>query len=101
MQTSSQTEVSSWQRRNADDCAWAKYEESCVVYHRPSGMTHLLNGASVALLADILLEPRTLDEVVEIFLPEGPDTDRAKFRVEFSAILTRLESFGLLERVVS
>ena len=99
--TSFQIEDLRFRRRNVNDCAWASYDEASVVYHRPSGLTHLLNPASVYLLTDVLVEARSFDEVVDSFVPEGEQTDPQQFREQIMEILMRLEYFGLLETVAS
>lgn len=86
-----------WHRRNAEDCAWAEYGDECIVYHRPSGMTHLLNGVSVRLLADFLLEPKDTDEIAGFFMPGNEDVVAEEFRAQFLDVLARLEYFGLVE----
>lgn len=87
-----------WRRRDQDDCAWAQFGEDCVVYHRSSGITHLLNGVSVRLLFEVLLSPVTLDDIVSIFMSDG-NADEDEYRAEFLAVLARLEYFGLVELV--
>lgn len=88
-----------WRRRSQEDCAWAKFEEGYVLYHRPSGKTHVMNDASVALLTELLSEPTSLAEVLDVFRVDGADVDEKELVESMVMLLLRLEDFGLVERV--
>ena len=88
-----------WRRRSNDDCAWAKFADGYVLYHRPSGKTHVMNDASVALVTELLSEPTTLADVIGVFRVDGADADEKVLVESMVTLLLRLEEFGLVERV--
>jgi hypothetical protein len=60
----------------------------------------LLNAASVRLLADVLLEPTSLDEIVECFAPNGDEKVLQQNYADILSLLERLERFGLVKKTV-
>lgn len=80
-------------------CLWADWGGDCVVYHRPSGKTHLLNTPSAVLLTRVLAVP--LD--VESAAAELAGAQSARAGPDFvdyvAGLLFRFEELGLVERV--
>lgn len=70
-----------------------------VVYHRPSGKTHLLNEASHRLLTQLLIEPKDLAAIAAAFDPGGAGPAREEYLDSLTEMLRRLERYGLIERV--
>lgn len=87
-----------WRSGSPQDLAWAEFDADFVVYHRPSGKTHLLNAASAALLRQVLLEPKDARAAAEeLAAGEGAVGD-AGFLAAVVAALAQLEHLGLIER---
>ena len=98
MESNQESATVHWRRRSNDDCEWAHYGNELVVYHKPSGKTHLLNDVTSQLLSEVLLRPVSLDDIVALFAP--PDEEhREAYREEFRSILSRLDYFGFVECV--
>lgn len=75
--------MNGWRAAPGDEFAWASWPDGHVVYHRPSGKTHLLNAQGGALLLELLANP---GEVYEV----DPSV---------AALMFRFEALGLVERV--
>lgn len=88
-----------WRRRSADECAWAEFEDGCVLYHRPSGKTHVMNDASVALVSELLSEPTSLADIVGVFRADAAAGREEELVDSMVTLLLRLEDFGLVERM--
>ena len=86
-----------WRQGNTEDYLWFDGEEAFVVYHRPSGKTHLINDVSSYLLRDLLSSPKSLTEIA---LAIGHDSNRPSkdFLESLAATLKRFEQLGLVER---
>lgn len=93
------TRESRWRRCKASDCVWIDCDDGFVLYHRPSGKTHLMNDASVALLTEVLAEPKALVEIEEAFHDEFPERAAQEFIGRMASLIHRLEQLGLVERV--
>ena len=88
-----------WIAKSAEDLVWARLDEDYVAYHRPSGKTHLLNGASHRLLRETLTTPLDLSTVVRETL-DSPDGDPVPSLLgEMESLLEHLERLDLVERV--
>jgi PqqD family protein of HPr-rel-A system len=74
-------------------------DDGFVVYHRPSGKTHLLNEASYYLLTELLTEPKDLAAIAAAFEPGAGGPAREEYLDSVAEILRRLEQYGLIERV--
>jgi PqqD family protein of HPr-rel-A system len=87
-----------WRAVPQDTLLFAHWEGQSVLFHEPSGRTHLLNEATVVLLTRILLEPRTAGDACR----ELADDDALAGDPEYSAgvqdALLWLEDLGLVER---
>lgn len=93
------SEKARWRQCNEDDCLWADCGDGFVVYHRPSGKTHLLNNASVTLLLEVLADPKSLAGIAAAFDPEHDYADSDAYVDRMAELVHRLEQFGLIERV--
>jgi PqqD family protein of HPr-rel-A system len=69
-----------------------------VIYHRPSGKTHLLNEAGYRLLTELLLEPKDLATIAAEYDPGHQMTSSGDYLQRMRQMLRRLEQFGLIER---
>ena len=86
-----------WRAADGAVLRWFHWQDESVLFHEPSGKTHLLNPASVALLAVILRTPRTVDEALQELASgaEAPDTDEL---LQLRETLLQFEDYGLVER---
>jgi PqqD family protein of HPr-rel-A system len=88
-----------WCARRAEDLVWAEFGEDYVVYHRPSGKTHFLNSASVALLREVLASPRNASSAAEELAARESAPVDAEFVAAVLESLAHLEHLGLVDRV--
>ena len=87
----------SWRCGSPEECLWFDCDDAFVVYHRPSGKTHLMNDVSAYLLRDLLVEPMRLLDVVVALSPDS--TERSvDFEKTVAEMLIRFEQLGLVER---
>ena len=98
MKAETGSDADTWRRRNPDDCIWTRYGDAYVVYHKPSGLTHLLNEASHRLLSDILARPASLASIVAAFGHAGNSAPE-EYKASMWSTLRWLEHLGLIERV--
>lgn len=97
--TSSSSLLKRWRKCADESCAWFDFGDGAVVYHRPSGKTHLLNEASVRLLTELLQDPLDLPAIAAEFSPGEGGPSQEAFLESLDQMLRRLEQFGLIERV--
>ena len=88
-----------WRRGNPGEILSVDFGDAVIIYHRPSGKTHLLNDASVALLSEILVLPKTLEEIEAAIDLECRYAKTPEFSRHTEALLRRLQEFGLIEQV--
>ena len=74
-----------------------EFDVDFIVFHRPSGKTHLLNPVSESLLTDILREPIPIDAIVAA-LGGVPGPSEAGYLSEIREMLYRFEELGLVVR---
>lgn len=98
MKTSTSSPVDRWRKCEDESCAWFDFGDGAVVYHRPSGKTHLLNEASVRLLIELLQEPLDLPAIAAEFDPGENGAPQEAYLDSLEQMLRRLEQFGLIER---
>jgi PqqD family protein of HPr-rel-A system len=87
-----------WRARPAHELVWSDLGGAYVVYHRPSGRTHFLNGATADLLQYVLAEPRTARAAGEELAAREGAAVEAGFFAAVTESLARLEHLGLIER---
>ena len=95
---SSASDSSRWWCATPEDFAWFGGADDIVVYHRPSGTTHLVNASSKYLLSNLLLTPHSLDEITAVFEDDASVVSTER-RDSVAAMLTRFEQLGFVERV--
>lgn len=96
-----QTAESIYWRSNAADCLWASYGEACVVFHRPSGKTHVLNSASHRLLTEILQQSENTASIAARLLDMAAEEVAADKLEEVHALLVQFEYLGFVDRAVA
>jgi PqqD family protein of HPr-rel-A system len=87
-----------WRSTATTSCEWFNFGDGAVVYHRPSGKTHLLNEPSVRLLTNLSAESRDLQAIAADFEPAENGPAKSEYLDSLIQMLRRLEQFGLLER---
>ena len=79
--------------------SWAVWDDQHVVYHHPSGKTHLLNPGSALLIRSVLVKPLSpADAAVELARLQGAMADE-RFIEHLRQLLVRFDEWGLVERV--
>ena len=87
-----------WQSTASDESLWVEWSGDHVVYHRPSGKTHVLNAATAALLTRVLVEPKTVEAAARELAAITGVTAPEDFTRHITDTLLRLEQLGLVER---
>jgi PqqD family protein of HPr-rel-A system len=87
-----------WRQCAPENCIWKNFGVDYVLYHRPSGTTHLINDASYRLLTELLNEPRDFPSIAKFFESTEVQFDSAEYVSRMAAMLDRLEHLGLIER---
>jgi len=88
-----------WRAGPPQDLVWAELGDDYVVYHRPSGRTHFLNSATVALLREVLVGPRNARAAAEELAAREAAAVDAEFFAAVAVSLQHLEHLGLVDRV--
>ncbi len=90
-----------WRAVPANELHFARWGDDVVLFHQTSGLTHLLNVATVVLLREILADPRTFDAAARaLVIAQNAQADE-HFLSEFAELIQRLEGLGLVERVAA
>ena len=72
-----------------------------VAFHRPSGLTHLLNPAMAQMLADLSQGRTDTQTLVDRFI-DSPNSEQVSAILDHvMTVLFRLEELGLVERVTT
>lgn len=69
-----------------------------VVYHHPSGKTHLLNPASALLVRSVLREPRTPEQAADELARLQHAHSDGRLREHVAGLLSRFAELGLVDR---
>ncbi|MEM7500468.1 MAG: HPr-rel-A system PqqD family peptide chaperone [Pseudomonadota bacterium] len=88
-----------WCSPPKDAIRWIAYDDGFVAYHRPSGATHFLNGASKVLIEEILSEPKGASAVADEFAEFVTVDDAQAYVEEIRAMLLRFDELGLVRRL--
>jgi PqqD family protein of HPr-rel-A system len=79
--------------------SWFVAGDEHVVYHHPSGKTHLLNAGSALLIQEVLREARASEQAAdELARLQGALSD-PRFREHVTGLLSRFAELGLVEWV--
>lgn len=87
-----------WHAVRSEALLWADWGGDHVVFHRPSGLTHLVNPATADLLRHVLQKPCSMAEAASALArwqgaEAGPD-----YAVHVGELIARLAEVGLVER---
>lgn len=86
-----------WQAADSRTFDWAIRDGECVLFHLPSGKTHLINSATHRLLSELLVVPLDLEQIEAALGADWPEDERELLRTETLELLWRLEDLGLVE----
>ena len=87
-----------WLAAAPTDVRWVQLNGDFIVYHCPSGKTHLLNAASELLITRILSEVKTTSEVVEELASLQSRSIDTAYTESIIKLMERLEQLGLVEK---
>lgn len=87
-----------WRSVPSDELVSIRWGDIFVVYHKPSGLTHVLNGAMFCLLDDILCVPRDSAGAIDGLSQLSEDGAVLPAREQILESLVRLEQLGLVRR---
>ena len=85
-----------WRNSKQDDLLWAEWDNEFIVYHKPSGKTHLVNALSRQLIAQILTTPLTTDEIARTLATELCIECSEQHVANIAGLLDRLDELGLV-----
>ena len=93
-----QSEQPIWRSGSTEHRRWVAYGNDRILFHRPSGKTHLLNAACFDLLERVLVVPLTAAQSAARLqaLHEGESV--AGLEDHVVVLLERLDQLGLVER---
>jgi PqqD family protein of HPr-rel-A system len=87
-----------WRAATEQALDWAHWDSEYVLYHRPSGLTHLVNDVTATLLREVLTTPCSVDAAaIELAAREGAEIG-AEYVEDLLNLVERLEALGLVER---
>ena len=85
-----------WRGADPADLDWASWGESHVLFHRPSGKTHLVNSTTFLLLTELIRAPCDLYQIADALADDPPDGDPRDRLDEILQLILRLEDLGLV-----
>jgi PqqD family protein of HPr-rel-A system len=88
-----------WRRRDPGDSAWADFEDAYVVFHHPSGRTHLLNQATRDILELLGDRALTAEDVAAELRVDVADVPLEDYMGRVHSVLRRLEHLGFVKSV--
>lgn len=81
-----------WFAGNFDQLLKTAWDDEIFVYNPASNQTHLLNQVAFVVLSHLASQPQSLPELIDRFLPEAPEQDKAYFAQQ----LEQLALIGLI-----
>ena len=75
---------------------WADWGDDCVLYHVPSGKTHLLNAGAMLLLRQVLVVPLTAAEAADRLAELQRASPDSRFQGHIAQLLQRFDALGLV-----
>ncbi len=84
-----------------ENLIWAEWGGDCVVFHRPSGLTHLVNASTAVLLREVLSTPRTIAEAAARLAESQGAVPAPDYADDVGGLMERLEFLGLVERAAA
>jgi PqqD family protein of HPr-rel-A system len=97
--TAPAVEPSAYRAAPPGDLSWFASGDEHVVYHHPSGKTHLLNAGSALLIQAVLRDPRTSEQAADELARLQDALSDPRFREHVSGLLARFAELGLVERL--
>ena len=87
-----------WRAAPPDQFVRCDWDGNYIVYHRPSGLTHVLNSAMFHLLNNVLREPVGLSAAMDRLSRIGGDEASCVTPGQMIDLILRLEHLGLVRR---
>jgi len=85
-----------WCNSKQEDLLWAEWDNEFIVYHKPSGKTHLVNALSRELIEQILTTPLSTDEIAGTLATELGIECTELHVANIAGLLKRLDELGLI-----
>jgi PqqD family protein of HPr-rel-A system len=86
--------LTTWRLRDPSSLHWRQWDDGLVVYHAPSGDTHLLERPAGEALLLLRHGPREIDGLVRELVPLDADGHLA---AAIADLLARFEELGVVE----
>lgn|GEM_PF-1373343 len=88
----------SWLAASSQDLLWFETKGSFVLFHRPSGKTHFVNGQMAELLRTVLAVPRSAAEAARCLLAQQglPDDEALGLESYVEQLILQLDELGLV-----
>ena len=91
------SERSRWSSGPATDLLWRCWDdEEYVVYHVPSGDTHLLNPIAAAVLQALQEKPHSIPELADRLEHEFHSADPGSWHAELKRLVAKFDDLGLI-----
>jgi PqqD family protein of HPr-rel-A system len=87
-----------WQVPDPADFHWAHLDGESVLFHAPSGKTHLLDANTVFLLTEVLVTARSAEEILQCFDAPASPAEAEELRSLVLDSLPHLEELALIQR---
>ena len=85
---------------NREAVIWRAWDaDECVVYHRLSGETHLLNAVTASVLRALEQRAMSVGELFDAIAVEFGSDDPEAYRTSLAQLLTHLDDLGLIQPV--
>ncbi|MBK1642074.1 hypothetical protein CKO12_09340 [Chromatium okenii] len=87
-----------WQLHSQGALHWEQWEDQFALYQVASGETHFLNAFGAAILQQLIAAPQSLDAICAHLAIEFDCMPDAELCAQVSALLTRFDELGLIQR---
>lgn len=87
-----------WRSVRPEQTLRVSWGDAHIVYHKPSGKTHLLNASTVDLLDNVLAEPKTSEAALLELADHLAIEPDESFAIHFAGLMAHLEDLGLVVR---
>ncbi len=87
-----------WQVVGTSPLVWREWNNQFVVYHPPSGDTHLLTAVAASVLRALESAPRSMKELVRTALSHSNDQTDHPLLMQIEDLIDTLERKGVIEK---
>ena len=88
-----------WGVTNPSDCVLTDFDEGLVVFHRPSGQTHVLNALAAEAFTALAEAALTRDQLTRHLMEASESGAAQEMAAAAEEIIDRFELLGLVDRV--